>query len=401
MKVVNGSQTITGGENRMGTEFSAPSARENIAHGASRGRETERPESPRSGRKRCVPISSASPKSAARYAGSGLLALLTHGLRRGLRSAARYARSLYCPFHLKEWETHTLSASALLAAALLIASIPACAQYMHEPKGALTQNTPIPILQQVGIDQRIGQQVPLDLIFRDETGKSAPLRSYFGRRPVLLTLVYYQCPMLCSQVLNGVVGGLLSQKLSVGRDFDIVTVSFDPRDTPADATEKRNTYLKRYGRAGAEKGWHFLTGEQPAIEALTKAVGFRYAWDPKIQQYAHASGIMVATADGRLSHYLYGIEYTPKDMRLALVESSEGKLGNVVDQVMLYCYHYDPATGKYGAVVTNMLRLGGALTLLLLGGFLAMAWQRELRLKTARVAARAHKSAGRAGRYVD
>ena len=282
-------------------------------------------------------------------------------------------------------------------AVLVAAAVPLCAQYMHEPKEALTQNTPIPILQQVGIDQRIGQQVPLDLAFRDETGKSVPLRSYFGRRPVLLTLVYYQCPMLCSQVLNGVVGGLLSQKLSVGRDFDIVTVSFDPRDTPADATEKRNVYLKRYGRAGAEKGWHFLTGYQPAIEALTKAVGFRYAWDPKIQQYAHASGIMVATADGRLSHYLYGIEYTPKDLRLALVESSEGKLGNVVDQVMLYCYHYDPATGKYGAVVTNMLRLGGALTLLLLGGFLAMAWQRELRLKTARVAARAHKSPGRAG----
>ena len=290
-----------------------------------------------------------------------------------------------------------MSATALLAVPLLIAAIPACAQYMHEPKEALTQNTPIPILQQVGIDQRIGQQIPLDLVFRDETGKSVALRSYFGRRPVLLTLVYYQCPMLCSQVLNGVVGGLLSQKLSAGREFDIVTVSFDPRDTPADATEKRNTYLKRYGRAGAEKGWHFLTGDQPAIEALTKAIGFRYAWDPKIQQYAHASGIMVATADGRLSHYLYGIEYTPRDLRLALVESSEGKLGNVVDQVMLYCYHYDPATGKYGAVVTNMLRLGGALTLLLLGGFLAMAWQRELRLKTAKTIARTHKSPGRAG----
>ena len=289
------------------------------------------------------------------------------------------------------------SCLAVIVAALTVAAIPASAQYMHEPKEAITQNTPIPILQQVGIDQRIGQRVPLDLVFRDETSKSVALRSYFGRRPVLLTLVYYQCPMLCSQVLNGVVGGLLSQKLSVGRDFDIVTVSFDPRDTPADATEKRNVYLKRYGRAGAEKGWHFLTGDEPAIEALTKAVGFRYAWDPKIQQYAHASGIIVATADGRLSHYLYGIEYTPKDLRLALVESSEGKLGNVVDQVMLYCYHYDPATGKYGAVVTNMLRLGGALTLLLLGGFLAMAWQRELRLKTARVAARPHKSPGRAG----
>jgi len=274
---------------------------------------------------------------------------------------------------------------------------PVSAQYMHEPKEALSSNTPVPILQQVGIDQRIGQPLPLDLTFRDETGQSVPLRRYFGERPVLLTLVYYQCPMLCSQVLNGVVGGLLPLKLSAGRDFEIVTVSFDPRDTPGAATEKRDTYLKRYGRAGAEKGWHFLTGETPAIEALTKAVGFRYAWDPTIQQYAHASGIMMTTPDGRLSHYFYGIEYTPKDLRLALVESSQGKLGNVVDQVMLYCYHYDPATGKYGAVVMNMLRLGGALTLLLLGGFLVVAWRRELRLKTVGAMVGAHKSAGRTG----
>ncbi len=281
---------------------------------------------------------------------------------------------------------------------VLFAAAPAWAQYMHEPKEALTRNTPIPILQEVGIGQRIGQQLPLDLAFRDETGRSVPLRRYFSERPVLLTLVYYQCPMLCSQVLNGVVGGLLPLKLSVGRDFDIVTISFDPRDTPAVATEKRDTYLKRYGRPGAENGWHFLAGDTPAIEALTKAVGFRYAWDPKIQQYAHASGIMVVTPDGKLSHYLYGIEYTPKDLRLALVESSQGRLGNVVDQVALYCYHYDPATGKYGAVVTNMLRLGGALTLLILGGYLAVAWRRELRLKTAgALAAREHKPTGRAG----
>jgi len=283
------------------------------------------------------------------------------------------------------------------AATLLIVAAPASAQYMHEPKQALTQNTLVPILQQVGIDQRIGQHLPLDLIFRDETGQSVPLRNYFGKRPVLLTLVYYQCPMLCSEVLNGVVGGLLPLKLNVGRDFDIVTISFDPRDTPAVATEKRDTYLRRYGRADADKGWHFLAGDTPAIEALTKAVGFRYAWDPQIQQYAHASGIMVLTPDGRLSRYLYGVEYTPKDLRLALVDSSAGKVGNVVDQVMLYCYHYDPATGKYGAVVTNMLRLGGALTLLLLGGFLAMAWRRELRMKTARAPAHPHRSARRTG----
>jgi len=289
--------------------------------------------------------------------------------------------------------------NAVVAATLLLVvlPVPAWAQYMHEPKETLTLNTPVPILQQVGIDQRIGQQLPLDATFRDETGRSVPLRRYFGERPVLLNLVYYQCPMLCSEVLNGVVSSLLTLKPSVGRDFDVLTVSFDPRDTPAVATEKRDTYLRRYGRAGSEKGWHFLTGDKPAIEALTKAAGFRYVWDPKIQQYAHASGIMVATPAGRLSRYFYGIEYPPKDLRLALIESSEGKLGSVVDQVVLYCYHYDPATGRYGAVVMNMLRLGGALTLLLLGGFLAIAWRRELRLKiTGAMAAKEHNSAGRA-----
>ena len=320
------------------------------------------------------------------------------------RAAARFARSVYrhdllevktCLF--AEYALSVVTVGVAMALLLVALSRTASAQYMHEPRQALTQNTPVPILQQVGIDQRIGQQLPLDLTFRDETGKSVPLRNYFGKRPVLLTLVYFQCPMLCSQVLNGVVGGLLPLRLNVGRDFDVLTISFDPRDTPAVATEKRDTYLRRYGRAGAEKGWHFLTGETPAIEALTKAAGFRYAWDPQIQQYAHASGIMVLTPDGRLSRYLYGIEYTPKDLRLALVDSSEGKVGNVADQVLLYCYHYDPATGKYGAVVTNMLRLGGALTLLLLGGFLAMAWRRELRMKTARAPAHPHRSAGRTG----
>jgi protein SCO1 len=286
----------------------------------------------------------------------------------------------------------------LRVAALMVLPGSAFAQYMHEPKQALTQNTAIPILQQVGIDQRIGEQLPLDLTFRDEAGRSVPLRNYFGKRPVLLTLVYYQCPMLCSEVLNGVVSSLMTLNLNVGRDFDVLTVSFDPRDKPDVATEKRNTYLRRYGRAGADQGWHFLTGETPAIQALTKAAGFRYVWDPAIQQYAHASGIMVATPDGRLSRYFYGIEYPPKDLRLALVESSEGKLGNVVDQVLLYCYHYDPATGKYGAVVMNMLRVGGALTLLLLGGFLVVAWRRELRSKTAVApVARPHKPRERTG----
>ena len=281
---------------------------------------------------------------------------------------------------------------------LAMTTAPARAQYMHEPREALTNNTAVPILQQVGIDQHIGQQLPLDLVFRDESSQRVSLRRYFGQRPVLLTLVYFQCPMLCSEVLNSVVSSLLPLKLNVGRDFNVLTVSFDPRDKPADATQKRAMYLRRYGRQEADKGWHFLTGETPAIEALTKAVGFRYAWDPKIQQYAHASGVMVLTPDGRLSRYFYGIEYPPGDLRLALVESSEGKLGNAVDQVILYCYHYDPATGKYGAVVTNMLRLGGGLTLLIVGGFLAVAWRRELRMKAAGVlAARQHGSTGRTG----
>jgi protein SCO1 len=285
------------------------------------------------------------------------------------------------------------------ATAMLLATMPsrAHAQYMHEPREALTNNTPIPILQQVGIDQRIGQQLPLDHVFRDETGRSVPLGHYFSGRPVLLALVYYQCPMLCSQVLNGLVSSLLPLKLKVGRDFDVVTVSFDPRDTPAEATQKRDLYLRRYSRAGAEKGWHFLVGDATVIAELTKAVGFRYAWDPKIQQYAHLSGIMIATPDGRLSRYFYGIEYAPKELRLALVESSQGKLGNLVDQVMLYCYHYDPATGKYGAMVMNMLRLGGGLTLLIVGGLLALAWRRELRLKIGRrLAAAEQESTGRA-----
>lgn len=287
---------------------------------------------------------------------------------------------------------------ALWLAVAVAAMAPALpAQYMHEPKEALTRNTPIPILQEVGIDQRIGQQLPLDVVLRDETGRNVTLGSYFGSRPVLLTFVYYQCPMLCSQVLNGVVGGLLAVKLSAGRDFEIVTVSIDPRDTPASATEKRNLYLRRYGRADAEKGWHFLTGDEPSIQALTKAAGFRYAWDPKIQQYAHASGIMVATPDGRLSKYLYGIEYTPKDLRLALVDSSEGRLGSIVDQVLLFCYHYDPATGKYGAVVQNMLRAGAGLTLLLLGTFYLLSWRRGRWLRiSAAVTARQHNP-GRAG----
>ena len=254
-----------------------------------------------------------------------------------------------------------------------------------------SNNTKVPILQRVGIDQKLNSQVPLDLTFRDETGRTAPLRSYFGQRPVILTLVYYECPMLCTQVLNGLVSSMLPLKLDAGRDFEIVTVSFNPAETPKLAAEKKALYVRRYGRPGAAQGWHFLTGDEANIKALADAVGFRYEYDPQIKQFAHVSAITLLTPEGRVSRYYYGIEYAPRDLRLGLVESSKGKVGNVVDQVILYCYHYDPATGKYGAVVVNMLRLGAILTMLILGSFMVIMFRRDKQARQERA-----KSAGRA-----
>lgn len=235
-----------------------------------------------------------------------------------------------------------------------------------------------PMLQQVGIEQRLNESVPLDLKFRDETGKTVQLKDYFGKRPVILNLVYYQCPMLCGEVLSGLTSSLQLVPFDVGKQFDVITLSFDPRETPQMAREKKNTFLPRYHRAGAEQGWHFLTGEAKEIEALTKAVGFDYQYDPKIQQYAHATAIMVLTPQGKISRYLYGVEFPPKDVRLALVEASENKIGSPIDQVLLYCYHYDPATGKYGAVVMNVMRLAGGVTVLILGTFMFIMFRRDM-----------------------
>ncbi len=244
-----------------------------------------------------------------------------------------------------------------------------------QPVGA--SNSRVSILDQVGIDQRLNQQVPLELQFVDEHGQTVQLKQYFGSKPVLVTLVYYQCPMLCSQVLNGLASALNILKFNVGQDFDVVTVSIDPRDTPQTAMESKKKFIKRYGRAGAEQGWHFLTGKKEQIDALANAVGFRYAWDPAIQQYAHASGVMLLTADGRVSKYFYGIEYAPRDLQLGLVEASQGKIGTVVDQVLLMCYHYDPATGKYGAAIFTILRITALATLLVLGGFMFIMFRRD------------------------
>ena len=234
-------------------------------------------------------------------------------------------------------------------------------------------------LRDAGIDQRLGQPLPLDLAFRDENGRTVALGDYFDGRPVLLSLVYFGCPMLCGQSLNGLAASLKALSFAPGREFTVLAVSFDPRDTPAVASGKKAAVVARYGRLDTAPGWHFLTGEPAAIERLTRAVGFRYTFDAASGQFAHVPAAIVATPGGTISRYFYGIEPAPRDLRLGLVEASAGKIGTAVDQLLLFCYHYDPATGKYGAAVMGAVRAGGALTLVALGSFLVLAWRREVR----------------------
>jgi len=234
-----------------------------------------------------------------------------------------------------------------------------------------------PGLANVGIEQHLDQQIPPDLTFRDESGKTVRLGDYFGKRPMILNLVYYNCPMLCGEVLSGLTSTLRVLKFDLGREFEVITVSFDPRETPQIAAEKKKQYLERYGRKGAEQGWHFLTGQQDAIAALTKSAGFQYEYDAKTNQFAHTTAIMVLTPKGKIAQYYYGVEYAPKDLRLGLIEASQNKIGNLVDQVLLYCYHYDPATGKYGAVIMRVVRLAGLATILSLGAFIAIMFRRD------------------------
>ena len=249
-----------------------------------------------------------------------------------------------------------------LAFCLLCCAGTAQAQYGSAPVRDVPPASSNEALKKVNIEQRLGAQVPLDATFKDESGQSVKLGDYFkGERPVVLTLVYYECPMLCNQVLNGLVGTLEAVSFTPGKEFEIVTVSFDPREGAQLAANKKETYLKRYGRNGAGVGWHFLTGDKESIDRLAQSVGFGYAWDEQSKQFAHASAIMVATPEGRLSHYFYGIEYSPKDLRLSLVEASAGKIGSPVDALILYCYHYDPATGKFAPIMA-VLRAAGVLT---------------------------------------
>jgi protein SCO1/2 len=234
-------------------------------------------------------------------------------------------------------------------------------------------------LSGIGIQQELNAQLPLDTQFKDETGATVSLRSFFGKRPVLLTPVYYTCPMLCSQILSGVVSGLRPLSLRPGRDFDILAISINPDETPADAAAKRDEYSTRYSSRAGPQGWHFLVGSQASITAVMNSIGFHYRWDPKTKMFVHASGVMVITPEGKVARYFYGVEYEPKDLKLGLIEASHDRIGSPVDQILLFCYHYDPTTGKYGAAVINLLRVTAALVLLALVTALVLLWRRDLR----------------------
>jgi protein SCO1/2 len=272
----------------------------------------------------------------------------------------------------------------IYAAALLYAATPAFAQMTAAPaaagfkREAGTPSSQLPkALREIGFDQHLDERLPLDTPLRDETGRRVRLGDYFGKRPVVLVFAYYDCPMLCTLAINGLSSALNVLSLKPGDDFEIVTVSIDARDTPASAAAKKSGYLERYKRAGAADAWHFLTGDQTSIDRLTHAAGFRYAWDQDTKQFAHPTGIIVLTPDGRMARYLFGIEYGPRDLRLAIVEASSGTIGSPVDALLLYCYHYDPMTGRYGLVIMRAMRIAGATTVLALGGFIFVMVKRE------------------------
>lgn len=278
----------------------------------------------------------------------------------------------------------------VLAAALLGIALPARGQGMHDTApGAMPSTELPPILKNVRYEQRLDNQVPLNLAFRDESGKAVRLGDYFQKKPVVLILAYYRCPMLCSQVLAGATHAFTQLPFRIGQQFNVLTVSFDPRETPAMASSTKETYLRSYGHLDSAAGWHFLTGQQPEIAALTQAVGFHYAWDAQTKQYAHATGIVVLTPSGKVAQYFYGIEYPPQDLRLALVQSSQEKIGSLADEVLLYCCKYDPNTGRYTAIIGRVLQISGAFTLLILGGvlFLLFYLDKKKRLELEKAAA--------------
>jgi protein SCO1/2 len=268
---------------------------------------------------------------------------------------------------------------ACALAALLLGAASARAQYGSAPQRSNPVNEKPGILKNVGIDQKIGQPLPLDLRFRDESGRDVRLGEYFGARPVVLALAYYDCPMLCTQVLNGMTGALKTLSFDAGKDFDVVVVSIDPKDGFRLAADKKASYVVRYGRPATAGGWHFLTGTEASIKPLADAIGFRYVYDANIKQYAHGAAVYVATAKGVIARYLLGIDFAPRDLRLALVEASNNQLGSVTDRVLLLCYHYDPAAGKYSAAILNAVRVGFVGTVTGFLAFLFVSLRRERR----------------------
>jgi protein SCO1/2 len=256
----------------------------------------------------------------------------------------------------------TLFRSILSVAGLLALAVTANAQTVPDNVGTSSAGLPT-ALRNVGFEPPLNGQIPLSLAFRDEYGHDVHLGDYFGHKPVLLALVYYGCPMLCNQVEQGVVGSVKMLSFNAGHEYDVVFVSFDPRETPDMAAQKKVSALSHYGRPDTGEGWHFLTGAKPSIDSLTEAANFRYSFNEKSGIFAHASGIMLLTPDGRISRYFYGVEYPSRDVRLGLVDASAGKIGNPIDHLLLYCFQYDPSTARYSATILRIIRLGGVLTI--------------------------------------
>jgi protein SCO1 len=277
----------------------------------------------------------------------------------------------------------SVGASLLLCLAALTPALVAQVSSYGEKETGPSNDKPPAILNGVGVVQRLNEQVPLDLTFTDDSGKQVQLASYFGRKPAILALVYYQCPMLCSEELNGLTGALQMVNFVPGKDFDIIIVSIDPSEGTDLAASKKRSYLHRYGHPETADGWHFMTGTQANIDALTKAVGFGYVKipgpDDKLTQFAHASSIQIVTPQGKLAQYYMGVEYSPKDIRLGLVEASSNHIGSPVDNILTYCYHYDPTTNKHSLIVARVVQMGGAMTVILLGGFMWIMFRRDYR----------------------
>ena len=268
-------------------------------------------------------------------------------------------------------------AAAVALLAVTAAPAPAPAQGFTGGKAETPQ--PPPPTKDVGFDQKLGEQVPLNLVFKDQEGRTVRLSDYFGKKPVVLNLVYFDCPMLCGMAIEGLLRSLRALTFDVGKEFDVLTVSFDSREGPELAKAKRTNVLAQYGRSSAEKGWHFLTGDEASIRALTSAVGFRYVWDESQKQFAHATGIVVLTPQGRISRYFFGIEHSTKDLRLGLMDSTSEKIGSLADKMLLMCFHYDPKSGRYTPAITKVLKGGAALTLLGLVSFIVVMLRREKR----------------------